>query len=60
MKNVLTRQDIEIGTGLTQDVIRKNEGPLGLLECKITVNKRLIFYKKKPAIENLTRLGFWK
>ena len=56
-KNLLNRNDVAAMINCTVDVVRKNERRLGLLEYKVAINRRNIFYKRAGVLKSFTALG---
>jgi hypothetical protein len=44
-------------SALSTDILRRNEGRLGLLPCKVRVNLRLVLYHAGEAREALIKAG---
>ena len=55
--NLLTRQEVANLAGLSYDVIYRNEQRLGLDQCRVEINQRLVFYYEDQAKEALHRAG---
>lgn len=56
MANV-TRKQLAQRTGLTPDIIRRNEARLGLSAIRVTVNRRLVVYPAAKAVRILRARG---
>jgi len=54
---MITRQEVADLTGLTYDVIRHNEKSLGLDQCRVEVNQRLIYYDEAKVVGVFVKIG---
>lgn len=53
----LTRQEVADLAGLTYDVVRHNEQKLGLHQCRIEINQRLVYYDEVKVVGALIEIG---
>jgi hypothetical protein len=60
MKMITRKEILQNCPELTYDILQANELALGLIACRVMLNKRNIRYREKEARESLTRLGYWK
>jgi hypothetical protein len=44
-------------SGLSAEQVRRNEHALGLDQCKVTVNARVLFYREAEAVAALVNVG---
>lgn len=54
----LTRKEVaSLLNFRTPDQVRSNESNLGLLDCKVTLNKNVVLYNKAKAMKALRARG---
>ena len=54
---LLTRKQIAQLLGVSVDIVRRNERQLGILEFKVKLNKRVVYYRAKESVRELKAIG---
>ena len=54
----LTRKDLALMTGLSIDTIRRKEKALGLSDCRIKLDCKMVLFSSRLAIIALRQRGF--
>jgi len=55
--NLITRQEVADLARMSYDSIYRNERRLGLYQCRVSVNERVIFYNEAKVIGVLVQVG---